>query len=293
MALIVEDGTGLLNSDSYMTIAEADTYHDKHGNSATWVNEKASVELIISVQPLDGETFTIGTKTYTLQTALVDADGNIEIGTDVEATKVNIVDGINANTSNAAVAPSMTAHPTVESTGFSGTLITIQALIDGSGGNSITTSSTFSDSSNAFSDTSLSGGEDNKEIALRNGTQYLDSKYNLRWVGRTHSRDQALDWPRDNAVKRDGWDILPNTIPQDLKDGLAEAALREITGTVLQDTDQITTGTVRSFTNKVGPLSQSKTFSDSSGHTNVAKRFPVVDTLLGPILIRKGEVRRA
>ena len=36
MSLIVEDGTGLAGAESYVSVADADTYHDKRGNTA-WV----------------------------------------------------------------------------------------------------------------------------------------------------------------------------------------------------------------------------------------------------------------
>ena len=36
MALVVEDGTGLSNADSYLSVADADTYHTAHGNPAAW-----------------------------------------------------------------------------------------------------------------------------------------------------------------------------------------------------------------------------------------------------------------
>jgi hypothetical protein len=37
MALVVEDGTGLANAESYISVADADTYHSKMGNS-DWEN---------------------------------------------------------------------------------------------------------------------------------------------------------------------------------------------------------------------------------------------------------------
>jgi hypothetical protein len=37
MALIVEDGTGLLDAESYASVAEADAYHAARGNTA-WAN---------------------------------------------------------------------------------------------------------------------------------------------------------------------------------------------------------------------------------------------------------------
>jgi len=36
MALIVEDGTGLPNAESYASVAEADAYHAAYGNPSAW-----------------------------------------------------------------------------------------------------------------------------------------------------------------------------------------------------------------------------------------------------------------
>lgn len=36
MALTVEDGTGLASADSYLSVADADTYHTDHGDNSSW-----------------------------------------------------------------------------------------------------------------------------------------------------------------------------------------------------------------------------------------------------------------
>jgi hypothetical protein len=36
MVLVVEDGTGLSTAESYLSEADADTYHTNHGNPTTW-----------------------------------------------------------------------------------------------------------------------------------------------------------------------------------------------------------------------------------------------------------------
>lgn len=36
MAIVVEDGSGLANADSYISVADADTYHAAQGNPSTW-----------------------------------------------------------------------------------------------------------------------------------------------------------------------------------------------------------------------------------------------------------------
>jgi len=36
MALVVEDGSGKTDAESYLSVADADTYHTKHGGSTDW-----------------------------------------------------------------------------------------------------------------------------------------------------------------------------------------------------------------------------------------------------------------
>jgi len=43
MSLIVEDGTGLANAQSYASAADATTYHTAHGNAA-WIGATADME---------------------------------------------------------------------------------------------------------------------------------------------------------------------------------------------------------------------------------------------------------
>jgi hypothetical protein len=43
MALIVEDGTGLANAESYISLAEADAYHTSRGN-LPWINDADMTE---------------------------------------------------------------------------------------------------------------------------------------------------------------------------------------------------------------------------------------------------------
>lgn len=43
MSIVVEDGTGLSNSESYLSVSNADTYHSNRSNSA-WTGSDASKE---------------------------------------------------------------------------------------------------------------------------------------------------------------------------------------------------------------------------------------------------------
>jgi len=67
MALVVENGTGLANADSYLSVADADAYHTNHSNSVTWsgattANKEKALRL--ATQHLDAkyETRWVGTR---------------------------------------------------------------------------------------------------------------------------------------------------------------------------------------------------------------------------------------
>ncbi|MEK9721880.1 MAG: DnaT-like ssDNA-binding protein [Rhodospirillaceae bacterium] len=56
MALTVEDGTGLAAADSYLSEADADTYHTNHGNPSAWSGATSSAKeeaLRLGTQYLD------------------------------------------------------------------------------------------------------------------------------------------------------------------------------------------------------------------------------------------------
>ena len=170
MAFVVEDGTGLANANSYMAVADADTYHTDHSASTTW--------------------------------------------------------------SGASTA--------------------------------------------------------NKEKALRLATQYLDAKYEMRWVGTRHSLAQALEWPRSYVVLYDTYSISTLTIPQNLKDACAELALKQLTDTDLMP-DLTNPGSVSSETVSAGSVSTSTTYV--GGGQSQLKRYRLVEMLLKQII--KTVVERA
>ncbi|MEX2444499.1 MAG: DnaT-like ssDNA-binding protein [Alkalispirochaeta sp.] len=91
--------------------------------------------------------------------------------------------------------------------------------------------------------------EAEREAALVAATRWIDSRYRTRWIGTRGSRDQALAWPRWNAVDPDGYEI-PG-VPQGVAHATAEAALLVVTGEELS-APQERGGRVRR--EKVGPI---------------------------------------
>lgn len=122
-------------------------------NSATG---KATNGLTLAVNPTAGDTMTIGTKTFIfVPNSTANANGEIDVGADLAATKLNVVaailgtDGFN------------TPHPEVKcDAAFLGDDLAITALIGGVAGNLIGTTETFTDQTNVFTAVTLGNGVD-------------------------------------------------------------------------------------------------------------------------------------
>jgi len=129
--------------------------------------------------------------------------------------------------------------------------------------------------------TSWSGAtQAQKEKALRLATQYLDARFDGRWAGYKYTAEQALAWPRIEAVDNDGWAIDSDSIPQRLADATAELSLRVVDGDTLFE-DETKPGLIKSKSVTVGPISKSVEYVSGIGP---AKKYPLIEALLRPLL---------
>lgn len=138
------------------------------------------------------------------------------------------------------------------------------------------------------------GDIDDKEVALRLATNYMGQKYRTRWAGVRRSASQALDWPRYDVRMIDGpgsgsgsYGTFPNyypfdTVPIEVKRACMELALKTAAGSLLTDTDRLTSS------ERVGPLAVSY-FEGQSPQ----KKYAAIDGILsvffggmGPYSIR-------
>lgn len=129
-------------------------------------------------------------------------------------------------------------------------------------------------------------GKSDTEIAqaLRRATRYIDGKYRYRFLGiRTNGREQALEWPRMDAVDIEGETIADDEIPFELINAVAEAALRELTSPGSLTPDQVETQQVKR--EKVGSLEIE--YADNAGRDTQRPLVPVIDEILAPILISR------
>lgn len=118
-----------------------------------------------------------------------------------------------------------------------------------------------------------------KELAIRQGTAYLDNRYRSRWRGRRMHDTQALAWPRAYAVDDDGYGVESDIVPSKVKDATAEAALRALAGTLMADLTN--PGTVSRTRKKVGPL---ETETEYVGGNSPVPVYRVIDALLKSLI---------
>lgn len=126
------------------------------------------------------ETFTIGTKVYTINATVGTTDGSIDLGSDAEATLQNCYAAINLNptggstgVADADYASGMTVHPDVICTGITATTLTIQAKTPGTVGNAIITTETHGEGS--WGAALMTGG-------VGNITDWLESELDLNQI---------------------------------------------------------------------------------------------------------------
>jgi hypothetical protein len=100
---------------------------------------KAGARANFTGQVSDGDTITLGAKTYTWQTVLTDVDGNVLIGVDSEQSGVNLFNAVTLQLLQAGIlyAASTTANPDLTITAQIPNSSVLQALVSGSAGNLI------------------------------------------------------------------------------------------------------------------------------------------------------------
>jgi hypothetical protein len=130
----------------------ADRRHVRHSKQElAWIAEQntrlasgavaATSTLTLGANPGDGKIVTIGSKVYTFQTVLTEADGHVLIGADATASAVNLFHAINRSggTAGTDYATATTANTDVVATNPSITVVKVTAKVKGTASNSIAT----------------------------------------------------------------------------------------------------------------------------------------------------------
>ena len=293
MALIVEDGSGVIGANAYINTAFVTAYltsrnrlsESNWGTSPTEALEGAIIEatdyveqrfrtrfkgtkeyrnlsqaravLTLTNQPTAGQQVTIGTISYTFGTT-VTAANDVLIGANTAESIANLVKAILADSASAGTAfgTGTVAHPDVQAFAFYGLSMVVIAQLAGEVGNTIVTTTDITGAS--FSFATLNGGND----------------INLA---------QPLSFPRRGLFDRDGVRILG--IPPLLQHAVAEYAVRANSATLLPDPTIDARGrSVISVSERLGPIQTSTTYAQGTTLGLALRRYPAADQLLKEFL---------
>ena len=114
----------------------------------------AATTLTIDTKPIDGDTMTLDTITYTFKDVIA-AAYDVYIGATVATAKVNIVAAINHAVHGTAYYAGTELHPTVSIATFIADDAVVTAKAKGTDGNAIVSTSVFDEVTNKFSATTL------------------------------------------------------------------------------------------------------------------------------------------
>jgi hypothetical protein len=118
---------------------------------ARWPAIKAQGTLTLALQPANGETFSVGSKTYTFLSSLTNTDGAIQIGASLAQTQKNVVAAINlTGVPGSQYASATSLNADVIANDPVGNNIVLTAKLGGTAGNSIATTETMLGAGNQF-----------------------------------------------------------------------------------------------------------------------------------------------
>jgi hypothetical protein len=120
----------------------------------------------------------------------------------------------------------------------------------------------------------------NKEIALRKATAWIDNTFRKKWKGTRANASQALAWPRANVEDQDGFAVESTSVPTVVERATAEAAYRFVTTNLDADISSENVG-VTGTMDKVGPLQTEVKYV--GGVTIGDKEYVKIDGLLSGV----------
>lgn len=282
MTLIVEDGTGMYEANSYAGPAYAQSYLTRRNRSILWnaasgvaqeaaliaatdyidkrfgrvfIGQKAfdNVDvpgynfLKFNVQPVVADKVTIGLVDYTF-TASSGGPLDVVIGTTLDETIIALVATINTNAD-------------VEATKTDVSALIIRHRLDGKQPEILTSTS----------------------APVRFSWDYA------RVTGGAEGIEQVLEWPRVHVYNRYGNDV--SGVPDKLRQATVEYASRALASGLMPD--PITSENGRSINRtfeKVGPIESEIAYSGAVAQ--IFKKFPEADMLLRDFILGNGGVIR-
>lgn len=296
--VIVEDGSGVIDANSFISSGEVGVYLAKRGRATAWYAATAAEQdsatiaaadyiektfaarfkgskaftgleasaysvLTLSAQPSPGDTVTLGTQTYTWVSALVSAD-DVLIGADTTESAANLAGAINATVAGDGVTHGTgTVANSDADADSTGPAVVASAITPGEAGNDIVT--TTSTATAVWISGTMLGGDDTVE--------------------------QPLSFPRTQLYSSSG--VAIDGIPTELKHAQAEYAERALSATLDPDpTTETSGGAVIRTKDKVGPIETEVEYASGVIFTATIKPYPAADNLLKKFMFPSGRVYR-
>jgi hypothetical protein len=284
MALTIEDGSGVIGANSYMTEAEVSAYLTDRGRETDWdaataaVTTAALIEatdyieqrfgdrfkgrvqyiwntvgksvLTLTAQPTAADIVTIGSTVYAFQSTMASAF-DVLIGDNITDSLDNLIAAVNlTGTAGTEYFAGTTEHPDAGATVFTGLSMLVQSDDAGEDQNAIVTTTDITGATWSFA--TLNGAND---------------------VG----IPQPLSFPRLDLYDLAGQVVVG--IPTKLKNAVAEYASRALAATLLADPTVDATGNaVKMVFEKVGPLETKTEYF--GGGTQQLGVYPAADRFL-------------
>ena len=199
---------------------------------------KATGTLTVDTKPTSGDTMTIGTKVYTfVPVGTATADGEISVGADLAAAKVNIVAAINGTDSINI------AHTLVHAAAFVADACAITALVGGVAGNSIATTETFTAVTNIFAAALLGTGADCSAANAITALVAAFTAHDTQGVGAADGAGDTVELTADVAGTIGNAITIAETLANATFAGAATALSGGVNGTVGAKGDRMQDGT--------------------------------------------------
>ena len=281
MSMIVEDGSGIYEANSYAGLSYAHSYLHHRNRHSSWdaassvireaaliaatdyidkrfgamflgskkyldLSVAASNYLQFASQPTNGNTITIGSVTYTYVS-------NNPNGNDIQI-------GSNVSTTIGLTLTALSTHPQVDAKAAGSTSIIVRNKLTG----------------------------EQPDVLCSAISNHISWDYD-KLVGGSDSLEQMLEWPRVDVFSRAGVPIM--SVPEKLRQATVEYAFRALTETLMPDPAVGETGQdIRRQFEKVGPIETEVVYSNSV--KQIFKKFPAADRLLSELIGANGGVHR-
>jgi hypothetical protein len=281
MSMIVEDGSGIYEANSYAGLSYAHSYLHHRNRHSSWdaassvireaaliaatdyidkrfgamflgskkyldLSVAASNYLQFASQPTNGNTITIGSVTYTYVS-------NNPNGNDIQI-------GSNVSTTIGLTLTALSTHPQVDAKAAGSTSIIVRNKLTG----------------------------EQPDVLCSAISNHISWDYD-KLVGGSDSLEQTLEWPRVDVFSRAGVPLM--SVPEKLRQATVEYAVRALNETLMPDPAVGETGQdIRRQFEKVGPIETEVVYSNSV--KQIFKKFPAADRLLSELIGANGGVHR-